>query len=42
MEELKEIKKNFKEDSFNGHYLYGYQIQWLIEQAEKVKEEWGE
>jgi hypothetical protein len=38
MEELEEIKKQFKEDSFNGHWLKGYQIKWLIEQAEMVEQ----
>ena len=37
MKYLEEIKNNFKEDSFNGHWLYGYQIEWLIEQAEKLE-----
>lgn len=37
MEELEEIKASFKEDSFNGHWLKGYQIKWLIEQTEQIE-----
>lgn len=36
--QLEEIKNKFKEDSFNGHWLSGHDIKWLISQVETLTE----